>query len=106
MLLYAGQNDVPAFGQLAVAGTTLLAAVGSTVILNVCISPYVLNLYEVRLQTRVYCRECLPVPREVDLENTVWDEAGGYHGTKSFTAAVELSNVFQLCKAHMNGGTR
>ena len=34
-------SDVPLSGQVAVSGTALLAAVGSTVLLNYCVTPYV-----------------------------------------------------------------
>lgn len=52
-LLFIG-SDVPAAGQLAVGGTTLAATVGSTLLLNVCVSPYVLRMFEVS-----FVDECL-----------------------------------------------
>jgi len=43
-LLLLQYGTIPAAGQLAVSGTAILAAVGSTVLLNWCITPYVHRL--------------------------------------------------------------
>ena len=58
-LVYLHTGTVPAVGQAAVGGTALLAAVGSTVLLNFCVSPYVHTIKQ---------REgpCLPDPLDDD----------------------------------------
>lgn len=46
-LLFLHTGTVPAAGQAAVSGTALCAAVGSTVLLNYCVSPYVHSILQV-----------------------------------------------------------
>jgi hypothetical protein len=41
LLVYLNTGEVPLGGQVAVSGTALLAAAGSTVLLNYCVTPYV-----------------------------------------------------------------
>eukprot|EP00520_Triparma_pacifica_P020000 CAMPEP_0118653906 /NCGR_PEP_ID=MMETSP0785-20121206/12082_1 /TAXON_ID=91992 /ORGANISM="Bolidomonas pacifica, Strain CCMP 1866" /LENGTH=124 /DNA_ID=CAMNT_0006546483 /DNA_START=283 /DNA_END=654 /DNA_ORIENTATION=- len=41
LLVYLNTGEVPIGGQVAVSGTALLAAAGSTVLLNYCVTPYV-----------------------------------------------------------------
>lgn len=43
-----GKDSVPAAGQVAVVGTALAGASGSTLLLNLCVSPYVFKMAEVR----------------------------------------------------------
>lgn len=42
-----GKDSVPAAGQVAVMGTALAGAGGSTLLLNLCVSPYVFRMAEV-----------------------------------------------------------
>ncbi|CAM9331760.1 unnamed protein product [Choristocarpus tenellus] len=46
-LLFLGNNNMPLTGQVAVAGTAMAAAVGSTILLNACVRPYVHALSEI-----------------------------------------------------------
>ena len=48
ILLHLHGGDVPAAGQAALAGTTLIAATGSTFALSYCFSPYVATLERIR----------------------------------------------------------
>lgn len=47
-LVMFGKDSVPMAGQVAVMGTALLGTGGSTLLLNLCVSPYVFRMAEVR----------------------------------------------------------
>lgn len=50
-----GKDSVPVAGQAAVMGTALAGAGGSTMLLNLCVSPYVFRMAEVRERRPVVC---------------------------------------------------
>lgn len=48
-LVVFGKDSVPMAGQIAVMGTALAGTGGSTLLLNLCVSPYVFRMAEVRV---------------------------------------------------------
>lgn len=49
-LVVFGKDSVPMAGQVAVMGTALAGTGGSTLLLNLCVSPYVLRMAEVSVE--------------------------------------------------------